>query len=40
MTRIFLRSFDPPADNPVTDATVDLIVADMRMLETVLYATP
>ena len=30
MTRTFLHSFDPPADSPVTDATVDLTVADIE----------
>ena len=30
MTRTFLHSFDPPADSPVTDATVDLAVADIE----------
>ena len=30
MTRTFLHSFDPPADNPVTGATVDLTVADIE----------
>ena len=30
MTRTFLHSFDPPADSPVTGATVDLTVADIE----------
>ncbi len=30
MTRTFLHSFDPPADSPVTGATVDLSVADIE----------
>ena len=30
MTRTFLHAFDPPADSPVTGATVDLTVADIE----------
>ena len=30
MTRTFLHSFDPPANSPVTGATVDLTVADIE----------
>lgn len=30
MTRTFLHGFDPPADSPVTGATVDLTVADIE----------
>ena len=30
MTRTFLHSFDPPADSPVTGATIDLTVADIE----------
>lgn len=30
MTRTFLHSFNPPADSPVTGATVDLTVADIE----------
>jgi hypothetical protein len=30
MTRTFLHSFDPPASNPVTGATVDLDVSEIE----------
>ena len=33
MTRTFLHSFDPPADSPVTGATVDLTVAEIEDAE-------